>query len=373
MSRRLRIVDTHIDLPWRLSRHPEDVGARTERGDFDYPRARAGGLDVAFLAIYVPGTHHAAAEARATADRLIDGVERIVRDHPDKFVIVTEVAAVLDRTDDGRVALALGLENGTPIGEDPGSLRHFHARGIRYVTLAHSRANQLCDAAYDRERPWGGLSPLGREVVETMNQVGIMIDVSHVSDEAALQVLERSRAPVIASHSSCRRFTPGWERNVSDELIGRLAAGGGTVQINFGSAFIHDGYRRRREALREVLHGQLDAEGIPRESDRGEAIAEAYFIRHPIPRPGVAEVADHIDHVAQLAGVDHVGLGSDFDGVGDTLPIGLEDVAAYPNLIDELLRRGWGEADLEKVCSGNLLRVWSAVERIASGIEAREA
>jgi membrane dipeptidase len=365
LARRLRIVDAHIDLPWRLRQRMEDVGAATGQGDFDYPRARRGGLDVAFLSIYVPTASAEAGDARAEADGLIDIVEALAREHPDKFAIVSDVAGARARFGDGRVALALGLENGAPIGEDLAALGHFYRRGIRYVTLTHAAANQLCDSSYGR-RPWGGLSPFGREVVGEMNRLGMMVDVSHATDEAFFQVLERSRAPVIASHSSCRHFTPGWERNLSDEMIRCLADHGGAVQINFGSSFINDGFRRRREALREQIDAQLDAAGIPRESAEAATVAREHFARHPIPRAELAEVVDHIEHVVRLVGIDHVGLGSDFEGVGDTLPVGLEDVSTYPHLISELLRRGWDEASIEQVCSENLLRVWSAVERIAA-------
>jgi len=363
LARRLPIVDTHIDLPYRLNGNWEDVSRRTVAGDFDYPRARSGGLSVAFLAIYVPATYHDRG-ARELANRLIDGVEELVAKHPARFALVTGSTDVLPLLGGPRVGLALGIENGAAIEGDLGGLAHFYERGVRYVTLTHSKSNDICDSSYDARRHWNGLSPFGAEVVAEMNRLGMMVDVSHVSDAAFEQIAALTRSPLIASHSSCRSFTPGWERNMDDGMIRRLAAGGGTIQINFGSAFINDRYRRESEAGWAALRQELEAQGIDPESAQGAARRRAWVREHPVQVADVAEVADHIDHVVGLVGLDHVGLGSDFDGVGDSLPRGLEDVSRYPGLIAELLQRGYAESDVARICAGNLLRVWSAVERI---------
>ena len=369
LARELLIADTHIDVPYRLEEHMEDVSARTANGDFDYPRSCSGGLDLVFMSIYVPAVHQETGDAAAVADRLIDRMETLSRDHPQKFAAVSSVAEARQRFKEGRLGLALGLENGAPVQGRLENLRRLHERGIRYITLAHSKSNHICDSSYDEERQWNGLSPFGREALAEMNRLGIMIDVSHITDQAFDQVLDLSRAPVIASHSSCRHFTPGWERNMSDDMIRRLAAGAGVIQIAFGSSFLNDGYRRGREAARKEIEKQLEAAGMTPDSDHVHRALEAYLKEHPLRRAEMSEVVDHIDHVVRLVGVDHVGFGSDFDGVGDSLPTDLADVSAYPNLIRALLERGYSEQDVAQICSGNLLRVWSEVERIATELQ----
>lgn len=369
LAQSLLVVDSHIDVPWRLSRRMEDVSRVTQRGDFDYPRACAGGLDVAFLAIYVPDERPQDVAANAVAHGLIDLVERLVRDHPDKFVLVTSPAEARSCLNDARVGLALGMENGIPLEGRLENLRSFHDRGIRYVTLAHSKSNSIADSCYDEARQWKGLSPFGREAVCEMNRLGIMVDVSHITDDAFFQVLELSRTPVIASHSSCRHFTPGWERNVSDEMIRQLAAAGGVVQVNFGSSFLDDEYRKEHKELRQQIDDYLEKNDVAAGSEQAEAYAEQFFKDHPLEAVGIGKVVDHIDHIVKLVGIDHVGLGSDFDGLGDTLPRGLRDVSEYPNLIRALLERGYGTADIGKICSSNVLRVWSAVLRFAAELQ----
>jgi len=359
------IVDSHIDLPYRLEERMEDVGERTEGGDFDYPRAREGGLDLAFASIFVPPSLQETGEEKALADRLIDLVEGIVARHPDRFFLATSVQEVTDLTGRGRVALALGMENGAGIEGELSNLEHFRRRGVRYITLAHGEANRICDSSYDERRPWGGLSPFGRELVREMNRLGIMIDVSHVTDDTFFQVLELTRAPLIASHSCCRHFTPGLERNMSDEMIRALAENGGVIQIAFVSSFLDEGIRVVRERARREIREHLEANGIPDSSEEARAYREAYYRERSVPVADVAAVADHIDHVVGLVGIDHVGLGSDFDGLGESAPTGLGSVADYPNLLRELLARGYTEDQVEKICSGNFLRVWSEVERLA--------
>ena len=221
------IVDTHIDVPYRLERAPADVSRATEAGDFDFPRARRGGLNAAFMSIYTPPELEASGGSRALADQLIDLVHDIVAQAPDKFAIALTPDDVRDQFANGLISLPMGMENGSPIENDLDNLAHFHERGIRYVTLAHSLANHLSDSSYDEEKRWQGLSEFGVAVVREMNRLGMMVDVSHLSDDAFWQVLEVSEAPVIASHSSARHFTPGWERNMGDDMIRALAANGG--------------------------------------------------------------------------------------------------------------------------------------------------
>jgi membrane dipeptidase len=358
------VVDTHIDVPYRLQNRWEDIGGRTG-GNFDYPRAKAGGLDAAFMSIYVPAALETTGTARAFADTLIDMVEAIAASNPDKFEIVTTPSDVVRVAGTGRIAFCLGMENGAPVEGKMENLKHFHDRGVRYITLAHSEDNHICDSSYDTTRTWEGLSPFGRSAVLEMNRLGIMVDVSHISDDAFDDVMEVSTAPVIASHSSCRHFTPDWERNLSDDMIRRLAAKGGVVMINFGSSFLKDDSRRAGEARWNAIEHFIEENHLRRSDSLAVAFIEAYAREHPYPYADVRHVVDHMDHVVRLVGVNHVGFGSDFDGVGDSLPVGLKDVSQYPNIVRELLRRGYASDDIRKICGENLLRVWSQVEQVA--------
>ena len=371
LAKKVIILDGHIDVPWRLEKSSkdgvltEDVGVATESGDFDLPRARAGGLDAPFMSIYVSPDFEMKG-ADTVAEKLIASVESIVAKHPDDFALAPTVQSVRDNFAAGKVSLPMGMENGAPLMGKLGNVEHFHERGIRYITLAHSKDNHISDSSYDERHTHGGLSKFGKKVVAEMNRVGIMVDVSHISDDAFWDVLEVSRVPVIASHSSCRHFTPGFERNMSDEMIRALAKAGGVIQINFGSGFLDGDVRTGRKKHDAGLKAHLNAKGLKADTDAGNAAAKAYAAENPAPRASVATVADHIEHVIALVGVEHVGLGSDFDGVGDSLPEGLRSVADYPNLLAELLERGLSEDDIEKIASGNVLRVWTAVEAHAA-------
>lgn len=346
------------------------MSRRTATGEFDFERAREGGLNAAFLAVYVPADVDGP-EAFELALELMGIVETLAAEHPESCRIGTSAADVESGFREGRLVLAMGMENGSPIGDDLANLRDFFDRGIRYLTLVHSRNNQISDSSFDSARRWHGLSPFGRDVVREMNRLGMMVDVSHASDEAFDQILDISRVPVIASHSSCRRFTPGWERNLSDDMIRRLAAGGGVVQINFGSMFITEAYRKASSALFSHLGPLMDRQGLSSGSPEIRDARRKWETLHPLPGVSVSDVADHIDHVVRIAGVDHVGLGSDFDGVDGHLPEGLRDVSRYPNLIRELRDRGYSVADIRKICSENLLRVWRVVESFGSQGENR--
>ncbi|WP_428262092.1 dipeptidase [Haliangium sp.] len=375
LAQRFMIVDGHIDVPDRLFESrakdgslAEDISQRTEGGDFDYVRAHDGGLDAPFFSIYVPADlQRRKGASKRYADALIDMVEGIVRAHPEQFALAGSVAALEENFAQGKLTLLMGMENGSAIERDLANVSHFYRRGVRYITLAHSKDNQICDSSYDRGHKWKGLSPFGRRVVAEMNRIGIMIDVSHISDDAFAQVMDLTEVPVIASHSSARHFTPGWERNLSDDMIRRIGADDGVVMVNFGSGFLSQASRDYYDQARTARRHFMSERGIDdNDHPSVEAHDQAYRAEHPPVLARVEDVADHIDRVVELAGIDHVGLGSDFDGVGDSLPIGLEDVSRYPNLIQVLLERGYREADIEKICSGNLLRVWRAVEAHAA-------
>jgi membrane dipeptidase len=361
------IVDTHIDAPMKLVWTGADVSGPAEGFDFDYPRAREGGLNAAFMSIYTDAMLEAEGRSREAAEVLIDAVEKLVADAPDKFAIARSPADVRTHFEQGLMSLPLGMENGSPIDGDLANLAHFYGRGVRYITLAHGLSNHITDSSFDENRQWGGLSEFGAEVVREMNRLGLMVDVSHLTDEAILQVLAISTAPIIASHSSARHFTPGWERNLSDELIRGIGENGGVVQINFGSGFITAAAREYDSKCWPAGLAWLEEH-----PDMGYEDLEQHFMPQytaengPYPYAGLDDVLDHFDHVVKLVGIDHVGIGSDYDGVGDSLPTGLKDVSAYPNLVEGLLMRGYGEADIRKILGENLLRVWSAVEAVAA-------
>ena len=357
------IVDTHIDAPSKLIDKAADISVAADDREFDYPRAIAGGLNAPFMSIYTDPDLEAEGRSREVAEELINVVEGMVSATPEKFVIALSPADVREHFANGLISLPMGLENGSPIEGDLANIKYLFDRGIRYITLAHGLSNHISDSSYDTNHQWDGLSEFGVEVVKEMNRLGIMVDITHVSDDAFWQVMEICAVPAIASHSSARHFTPGFERNMNDDMIKRLAENGGVIQINFGSSFLTEvahkyGTARWRGAddfLAE--NSQLDA------SEARELFNQQYEAEHgPFPYAALDDVLDHFDHVVALAGVDHVGIGSDFDGVGDSLPTGLKDVADYPNLVEGLLRRGYSEQDIRKILGENLLRVWNEVE-----------
>ena len=363
------IVDTHIDVPYRLADQWDDVSRATESGDFDYPRALAGGLNAAFMSIYTPSRLQEEGGAKELAEELIDMVNGIAAASPDKFAVAYSPADVERHFSEGLLSLPMGMENGAPIEDDIANVAHFYDRGIRYITLAHALSNQLSDSSYDDNKQWGGLSDFGAEVVREMNRLGIMVDVSHISDEAFDDVLEVTAAPVIASHSSARRYTPGFERNMSDDMIVRLAANGGILMINFGSSFLTEEAFSYSEARGKAYDAWLEENGVERSEEAFETFRQQYEEDHgPYPYATLDETLDHFDHVVQLTSVDHVGIGSDYDGVGDSLPVGLKDVSTYPNLVAGLLRRGYSESDVRKILGENLLRVWREVEAVARSL-----
>jgi membrane dipeptidase len=245
-------------------------------------------------------------------------------------------------------------------------VQHFFDRGIRYITLAHGLSNHISDSSYDENKQWDGLSEFGVEVVKEMNRLGIMVDISHVSDAAFWDVMDVTSAPAIASHSSARHFTPGWERNIADDMIVRLAENGGVVMINYGSAFLTQNAQDYGNAKRAAATAYMEEHELEFSEEAMNKFNEAYEAEHgTYPYATLDETLDHFDHVRNLVGIDHLGIGSDYDGVGDSLPVGLKDVSSYPTLIEGLLGRGYSEEDIRKVLGGNLLRVWRKVEAAA--------
>jgi membrane dipeptidase len=368
------ITDGHVDLPFRLKvknfrLEKEFLGIplSTSEGDFDYERAKKGGLDAPFMSIYIPSRYQLQDDkGKLLADSLIDMINGIIAAHPTKFAKAGSPAEIEANTKVGKISLPFGMENGAPIGNDLSNIKYFYERGIRYITLTHGKDNQISDSSYDTTQTWSGLSPFGEKVVQEMNRVGIMVDISHVSDSAFYDVLKITNAPVIASHSSCRYFTPGFQRNMGDDMIKALGKNGGVIQINFGASFL-DSVARTNSKLLDSLEAILGEKKLTSRDAEAKPIIDQFVKNHKELFSDVEKVADHIDHVKALAGIDHIGIGSDYDGVGDSLPVGLKDVSQYPNLIFVLLRRGYSPEEIEKICYLNVQRVWNEVIKVAKG------
>jgi membrane dipeptidase len=365
IAQKSMLIDTHIDVPYRLEERWADVTQRTEDGDFDYERARRGGLNIPFMSIYTPAGTSTDGSAFKLANRLIDSVEALAGRQPKRIAMVHNSQQARKARKLGLMGLALGMENGAPIEGKLENVQFFRDRGVAYITLAHSKSNHLSDSSFDKERPWGGLSPFGKKVLAEMNRLGIMADVSHLSDQAFWQVIELSKTPVIASHSSPRHFTPGYERNMSDEMIQAMARNGGVIMINFGSGFLTDEARLYFEAFKAARSEFLEANGVEEHNPLALEWLKAYRAEHPYPYATLDDAVAAFRHVVDLVGVEHVGIGSDFDGVGDSLPEGLKDVSYYPALIEEFLKLDYSLEDIQAILGGNLMRVWSAVDEYA--------
>lgn len=367
------IVDGHVDLPYRMEQggfmvqqKVLNVSVDASDGNFDFPRAKVGGLDAPFMSIYIPAQYQQVeGYAKKFADSLISMTKQLANTYPDEFAIAYSPDDVEANFKSGKISLPMGMENGAPLEGDISLVEYYQKAGIRYVTLTHGKDNKICDSSYDTTRTHGGLSDYGKQVVSEMNRVGIMVDISHVSDDTFWQVMELSKAPAIASHSSSRHYTPDFERNMSDDMIKKLGENDGVIMINFGSSFLDGEYRSRRAVYDEHVINWLADNELSRNDPEAKTYIEEYT-KDNDPWSDVQKVADHIDRVVELTGnTDHVGFGSDFDGVGDSLPTGLKDVSTYPNLIFELLKRGYSDEDIAKMCYQNVFRVWRAVEAIA--------
>jgi len=373
LAHKFLITDTHIDVPYRIEEEWEDVTVGTAKGDFDYPRAKKGGLDLPFMSIYTPasleGTSGDGSKSYQVANNLIDGMEALVGRAPDKFMMVYNTDQAEEAHQKGLIGLALGMENGSPINNDLANIQFFADRGISYITLAHGLSNHISDSSYDDNKHWKGLSPFGKEVVEEMNRVGVMIDVSHVSDDAFYQVIELTKTPVIASHSSPRHFTPDWERNMSDDMIKALAKNGGVIQINFGSMFVAEASKNWYDGLDAKRSAFMKENSLEEDSAEVKKFVEEYTVTNPKRFATMEELMANFQHVIDLVGPEYVGIGSDYDGVGDSLPEGAKDVSTYPTIVAEMLKRGYSEDVIQGILGGNLMRVWGQVEAYAAKAE----
>ncbi|HYS05658.1 MAG TPA: dipeptidase [Candidatus Dormibacteraeota bacterium] len=377
LQARAIVVDTHVDAPYTLEKKWADVGERGATPHFDIPRAQEGGLTAPFFAIYVPASYaESGGAARETLD-LIDLVDRVVRAHPKDLSRAASVAEIRQAKRDRKMAVLMGIEGGHAIEDSLGALREFYRLGVRYMTLTHTNTNHWADSSGKFYLPdfngadyqtHHGLSDFGRVVVREMNRIGMMVDVSHVSDETIDDVLETSRAPVFASHSSCRALCD-IPRNLTDDQIRRIAAKGGVVMINVSSYFVDPEVvaamkTEREKVAPEYLRIKQDMASDPRKRD--EAISKL-FDTLPRRRTTWSRVVDHIEHVIQIAGPEAVGLGTDFDGIEDP-PEGLDDVSKLPVITAELLRRGHSEREVEGVLGENFLRFFRRVEETARGL-----
>ena len=359
------IVDSHIDLPDWLYDEWFDVTQNTGKGEIDYPRAISGGLNLPFMSVYTSPRLEGTGKSKVKADSMISLVHKMVTSWPDNFKFIYSTSEINREQDKNKILLTIGMENGSPIENDLNNVEEFYNKGVRYITLAHYKWNHICDSANDPERKWNGLSPFGEDVVKEMNRLGMMLDISHVSDSTFYDVIKLSKAPVIASHSCCRFFTPGYERNMSDEMIRVLAKNDGVIQIGFASFFLRNDIYLQYTNGETNIKDYLKQNNISSGTDSAWRYEENYWKENPLTSATVKDVANHIDHVKKLVGVDYVGIGSDFNGTGGLLPVGLEDVSKYPNLVYELLVRGYSDKDIEKILGGNLLRVWKRVEEVS--------
>ena len=342
LCKKFIVADTHIDLPDWLYDEWFDV-TQLSKGEIDYPRAIRGGLDVAFMSVYTSPSLEGTGKSKIKADSMISLVHKMVRTWPDKFVFIRSTSDIEKNIKQDKLLLTMGLENGSPIENNLSNLKEFYDKGVRYITLSHYKWNHICDSANDTIRKWNGLSPFGEDVVKEMNRLGIMVDISHVSDSTFYDVIELSKAPVIASHSCCRFFTPGYERNMSDEMIKVLAKKGGVIQIAFASFFLRNDIYQQYTNGEDHIKKYLKDNNIKSGTDNAWKYAENYWKENLLSSATVKDVATQIDHIKNLAGIDYVGLVSDFNGVGGLLPVGLDDVSKYPNLVTELLVRGYSD------------------------------
>ena len=380
IHRRILTIDSHCDTPMMMLRPGWDIGQRhepgqKESGKIDLPRMKEGGLDALFFGIYVgqgPLTEEGYAKAKERALQLIQTVHKMVHDYSSLIGLALTPEDAYRLKKEGKLIAFMGMENGYPIDRDLSLLEEYYRLGIRYLTLCHSQDNDICDSSTDRANPEDrGLSDFGREVVRACNRLGIMVDVSHISDQSFWDVLKVSQAPVIASHSSCRSLCPS-PRNLSDEMIRALARKGGVIQICFLSSFLRQPKPNpeRDKALKELeakYGGSIRT--IQDEALRQKAMEEFNEIRRRFPQEmaTVKDVVDHIEHVIKIAGIDYVGIGTDFDGGGGVE--GCNDVSEMYNVTVELLRRGYKEKDLAKIWGGNLMRVFREVIRVAQRLQ----
>jgi membrane dipeptidase len=358
------VVDTHDDTTQRLLDKSFDIAKRNTTGNIDIPRMREGGLDAIFFSIWMSGDVTGPIAIKRALDQ-IDAVREAVRTHPNDLVLATTAAEIRQAHAARKIAALMGVEGGHMIDSDLGVLRTFYALGVRYMTLTHSLNTPWADSSGDKPAH-DGLAPFGKDVVREMNRLGMMVDLSHVADKTFFDALETTKVPVIASHSSARALANA-PRNMTDDMLRAMTKNGGVVMINYHAGFLSEEFRVAKPGA--ALQAKLDAVTKRCGDNEGcsipanDALYHQAMLSGELPMVSWEKIVEHIDHVAKVAGVDHVGLGSDFDGA--TMPIGMESAAGLPKITDALLKKGYSEADIEKILGGNILRVMEAVERAA--------
>lgn len=386
LHRQSIVVDTHNDITspmvddgFDLAMRGDDANAKLKTHT-DLRRMKAGGLGAEFFAVYVGKefVNKSPAEGGGAARRaldVIDSVKEQIRRHPESLEAASTAGDIRRIVRSGKIAALMGIEGGHAIEDSLGALRMFYKLGVRYMTLTHTNTNDWADSEGDLNNPnvahHNGLTDFGREVVREMNRIGMMVDISHVADKTFFDVIAATRAPVIASHSSARAIA-NHPRNMSDEMLRAVAKNGGVVMVNFYDGFLDP--RKAELALRSRAMEDELKEKYPGDGKRVQEEIDAWRKANDPGKTPLSVLIDHIDHIAKVAGVDHVGIGSDFDGVPFTgLPEGMEDISKLPNLTYELMKRGYSDADIKKVLGENLLRVMAQVERVASRMQAHRA
>jgi len=367
------VVDTHDDTTQRFLDGKFDLGPRGTTGSIDIPRMREGNLGAIFFSIWMP-SKITGPEAVDRALIQIDAVREQVRKHSNDLILATTAAEIRDAHKQGKIAALLGVEGGHMINSDLGVLRSFAALGVRYMTLTHSGNDEWADSSTDKA-VHNGLTDFGKDVVREMNRLGVMVDISHVSDKTFYDALETSKAPLFASHSSCRAICDA-PRNMTDQMMKDLAAKGGVVQINYHVGFLSQEFRNAEKADPE-LNKAISAEVMKRCAENegcqlieGDRITREYVEQGKLPRVEFGKIIEHIDHAVKIAGIDHVGLGSDFDGAN--MPYGMEDATKLPKITEALLQKGYSEGDVKKILGENTLRVMTEVERVSREPNARK-
>src|SRR5712672_4055879 len=360
-------VDTHDDKTQRFLDGDFDLGARSATGSIDIPRMKEGGLGAIFFSIWIPSKITGPAAVKHAIDQ-IDAVREQVRRHPQEIVLVTTAAEVREARKQGKIAALMGVEGGHMIASDLGVLRSYAALGVRYMTLTHSGNDEWADSSTDTAMH-NGLTDFGKDVVAEMNRLGVMVDISHVSDKTFYDALGVSKAPLIASPSSCRAICDA-PRNMTDQMIKDLAAKGGVIQINYHVGFLSQEFRdaeRTDPEINKAISAEVERRCGPKEGCQlieGDKITREYVERGKLPRVDWTKIIEHIDHAVKVGGVEHVGLGSDFDGAN--MPYGMEDATKLPQITEALLRKGYSEEDVRKILGENTLRVMAEVERVSS-------
>jgi membrane dipeptidase len=365
------VIDGHNDLPWTIRNDSKargnpaayDLRHRT-RGHTDLARLRAGRVGGQFWSVYIPGDLPGGQFARTQLEQ-IDIARKVISRYPDRFAPAFTAADVEQARGRGRIASLIGIEGGHAIEGSLGALRAYYDLGVRYMTLTHNVTLDWADSCNDVRRH-GGLTAFGKEVVREMNRLGMLVDLAHTSPEVMGHALDVSDAPVISSHSSCRALTDV-TRNFPDAILRRLPRNGGVIMITFVGPFVSQPAADAYQAAKAALGPRLKRVASPTARRR---IEKAYLRTHPLPKATIGDVADHVEHARKMAGVDHVGIGGDYDG-NEEWPVGMEDVSSYPLLFAELIRRGWSDRDLAKLSRGNIVRVMRETEAVAARLSRR--